>query len=108
MSLVGAVTLDEVPAFPDLEQILSILPDTLELEARGSIVPIEGSGPAFLVDRMQAAGIPLPRRVVPDVLEALGREALPGLPAEALSLQLPAGLDDVEVSGDVVLVRSGG
>ena len=52
VSLIGAVALDQVPAFPDLGQIVSILPDTLELEARGSIIPLEGSGAAFLVDRI--------------------------------------------------------
>ena len=108
LTLLGDVVIDEVPAFPDLGGVLSVLPDTLGLEARGLLIPLAGPGAAFVIERMSASGIPLPRRVVPSILGAMGREEVEGLPADAIQVPLPSGVTSASVEGDVLTLRSGG
>ncbi len=106
VTLLGAVALADVPSFPDLGEVMAILPDTLRLEATGSLIPLDGPGAAFLVDRLEAGGIPLPRRVIPGILETFGREDRPGLPREAIQLSLPDGIAAAYVQGDRLVLRA--
>ena len=105
-TLLGSVALADVPSFPDLGDVMAILPDTLQLEARGSLIPLDGQGAAFLVDRLEAGGIPLPRRLIPGVLGAFGREDRPGLPREAIQLSLPEGIGAAYIEGDLLVLRA--
>lgn len=108
ITLLGDVAVGDVPSFPDLGDVMAILPDTMALEARGTIIPFAEGNAAFLVDRLEAAGLPLPRRVVPGILSAFGREDLDGLPEDAIQVSLPAGIEMASVRGDLLVLRTGG
>ena len=107
ITLLGQVAIEDVPSFPDLGDVMAILPDTLALEARGTLIPLDDTNAAFLVDRLQAAGLPLPRRLVPGVLSAFGRQDLDGLPNDAIQVSLPSGIGAASVQGDLLVLRTG-
>jgi len=81
---------EEIPSLPDLGRIVGILPDTVSVVVGGALIPFGDRGSALVVERMLAQGVPIPRRLLADVLEALGREAAPGLPAEAILVPVPS------------------
>jgi hypothetical protein len=63
--------LADLPAFPELSGIMEVLPDTVPLELRGRLEAFEG-GTALRVESIEAARIPLPRRMFPTILQASG------------------------------------
>ena len=98
------VAVDAFPDFPRLDDIIGLLPDTILLEIRGSLVPLDQGHMALLVDRVQAAKIPLPRRLVAEVLRAFGRSRSTSLPDDALEVPLPDGLRSVFVQRDSLVM----
>jgi len=101
------VVVADVPPVPELERIVGILPDTLPVSLEASLMPFGEEGAALVVHGMSAGGIPLPRRLVPRVLAALGRKDRPGLPPEAISVPLPEGLRSAYILSDsLVLVAA--
>jgi hypothetical protein len=110
----GKVTLSArvaIAAFPDLpamDEIAGLLPDTVDIRLRGALVPFGPAMSAFYVERVDAERIPLPSRIIPGILNALGRRAAEGLPPEAMAIPLPAGLDRAFVEGDrLILLKDG-
>lgn len=103
------VAVSSFPRLPRLDQVVGLLPDTLLMEMRGSLVPLDQTHLALVVDRVQAARIPIPARMVGAVLDGLrGDRGGPGLPEDALPVPLPDGLESVYVEGDsLVLVSEG-
>lgn len=96
-------------AFPDLpavDEIVGLLPDTVDIRLRGSVVPFGAGMSAFHVERVEAERIPLPSRIIPGILEALGRRQRDGLPAEAMAIPLPSGLDRAFVEGDRLVLQA--
>ena len=57
-----------------------------------------------MVEGIEVAGLPLPRRMVPAVLERLGREDEEGLPADALAVPLPPAVEAAYVRGDSLVL----
>lgn len=107
--LSARVALDQVPQFPDLRELEAILSDTVPFTAEGTLIPSRGTGAAFLVDRLQIGRVPLPRRVIPSVLNSLGRQDEAGLPNEAIEVPLPPGaLAAYLRDGHLVLTGTGG
>jgi hypothetical protein len=104
VQLEARVALDAFPELPDLGPILGILPDTLAVELEGSLLPFGDGKAAFLVQGLEASGVPLPRRLVPEILQAMGREDLPGLPPEALTISLPSGLSSAYILTDSLIL----
>jgi hypothetical protein len=98
--------LSDLPAFPELSGIMEVLPDTVPLELRGRLEAFEG-GTALRVESIEAARIPLPRRMFPTILQALGRRDQVGLPPEAVELPLPRGVRSVHIPGDRLVLRGG-
>jgi len=98
--------LADLPAFPELSGIMEVLPDTVPLELRGRLERFEG-GTALRVESIEAARIPLPRRMFPAVLQALGRRDQVGLSPEAVKLPLPRGVNSVHIPGDRLVLRAG-
>jgi len=88
-----------LPSLPELEGVMEILPDTVPLELRGRIQEFPG-GTSMKVESIEAARIPLPRRMYPSILEALGRRDRPGLPPEAVEVPLPRGVQGLYIPGD--------
>ncbi len=102
--LSARVAVDAFPKLPRLDQIVGLLPDTVLVETRGSLVPIDQGNLALLVDRLQIAKIPLPSRMVPDVLNGLGRQGPASLPADGLAVPMPDGLESVFVLRDSLVL----
>ena len=98
------VAVDMFPDLPRLDEIIGLLPDTIPLEIRGSLVPLDQRHMALLVDRVQAARVPLPMRLVTEVLRAFGRSQPANLPDDALEIPLPDGLRSVFVQRDSLVM----
>jgi hypothetical protein len=98
---------ERLPGVAELGEIAALLPDTTNLDVRGTILPGGEGHVAFAVDGVSAQRIPLPKRIVPSLLTALGREDKPGLPADAIDVPLPKGVRAAYVRGDslVLLAR---
>jgi hypothetical protein len=98
------VALDAFPDLPDLGPILGILPDTLQVRLEGSLLPFGVRKAAFLVHHVEASRVPLPRRLIPEILRAMGREEHPGLPPEAITVSLPSGLGSAYILTDSLIL----
>jgi hypothetical protein len=93
----------------DIVETIGVLPDTVGLVTRGSLIPFGASGSAFVVDRIELGRVPLPRRVVPSVLSALRQDEPQGLPEHAIYVPLPRGFGTAYVEDDrLVITASGG
>lgn len=98
------VAVAQVPRLPDLDEVVGLLPDTVTLAMRGSLTPLDGKGAALVVEEITAARIPLPRRMIPDILNALGRTDRPGLPPDAMAVPLPEGLRSAYILRDSLIL----
>lgn len=98
------IALDAFPELPDLGPFLGILPDTLDVAIQATIMPFGEGRAALLVKKVEAMRIPLPGRLVPEILEAMGREDHPGLPPEGLLIPLPSGLGTAYISSDSLIL----
>jgi len=108
-TLTALVALNRLPRFPDLREFDALLSDTVSFVAEGTLIPSRGSGAAFLVDRLRIGRVPLPRRVVPSVLNALGRIDQDGLPGDAIEVPLPVGAQSAYLRDDhLVITGTGG
>jgi hypothetical protein len=94
-------------AFPDLPalgQVIGMLPDTVAIRVEGRLSSYGKESLAFFVSQVEAGRIPLPDRLIPQVLGALGRQDRKGLPANAIHIPLPGGLDSVYVARDSLVL----
>lgn len=107
LELSGRLVMADVPTLPDLGGTLGALPDTVDVAVVGTLIPFDGQGSAFLVDRIRLARIPLPRPTAPRVIASLDRARPPGLPENALYVRLPAGLRSAYVEEDRLVVVAG-
>ncbi len=100
----------ELAAIPDLSaagDLVGLLPDTVNMRLRGTLLPFSEGWTAFQVERVEAERFPLPSRLVPGILTALGRRDREGLPARALAIPLPDGLERVYVDeGRLILLAA--
>lgn len=102
---VGArVAVESFPSLPRLDPIIGFLPDTLLIEMQGSLVPVDRRFLALVVERLSAAKIPIPGRMVADVLQGLGRDGPPGLPEDALQVPRPDGIESIFVLKDSLVM----
>jgi hypothetical protein len=104
LALAAQVATAAFPKMPRLDGVIGMLPDTVPVTMDGELVRFGKESLAFRVEHMEAARIPLPDRMIPGVLSALGRTHKDGLPANALHLPLPSGLDSVNVEGDSLVL----
>jgi len=74
------------------------------IEMRGSLVPLDQGNLALVVERIRAAKIPIPSRMIADVLDGLGREGPASLPDDALQIPKPDGLEAVFVQRDSLIL----
>lgn len=102
--LSARVAVAAFPRLPKLDQVVGILPDTVRVELRGALVPHDQRNLAFLVDRISAARVPIPARMVADVLEGFGRGGRSGLGPDALPVPLPDGIRSVHVQRDSLVL----
>ena len=98
-----------VASFPDataLGEALGFLPDTVDVQMRGALRPFGPNLSALYIDRVEASRIPLPGRLVPGILTALGRHDRDGLPDDALAIALPQGIGSAFVEADHLVLLS--
>lgn len=100
VTLEGSVATARFGEIAELREILSFLPDTASLRAVGSFVPLDSGHVGLEIHELGAAGIPVPRRLIPNVLGKFRRGDVPGLGSNALAVPLPPGVRSVYVSGD--------
>ena len=98
----------DFPSLPDLGPIAGMLPDVVRLELSGSVMGFGEGDAALVVQGIDIGGIPLPRTLIPEILNALGRTDQAGLPREAVAVDLPDGVESAHVADDrLVLVADG-
>jgi hypothetical protein len=102
--LTARVAVRAFPRFPRLEEIMGLLPDTVLIAMDGTLVALDQSFMSLMVDRVEAGRIPLPRRLVSDILTGLGREGPESLPEDALAVPVPDGVGAVYVQGDSLVL----
>jgi hypothetical protein len=103
--LSARVATSALPDLPALNEVVGLLPDTVGIVMHGALLPFRPNFAALQVEGVEASRIPLPGRMIPPILAALGRSPLEGLPPHALAVPLPTGLSRVFVDRDrLVLV----
>lgn len=104
--LSAQVVLAAFPRLPDLGPILGILPDTLNVKLQASLMPFGQEESALLIHNLEASRIPIPRRLIPEILRAMGRVERPGLPPEGMAVPLPTGLGAAYILTDSLIISS--
>jgi hypothetical protein len=104
LALSARVATQSFPDLPALDQAVGVFPDTVSLRMEGELAPFGKESLIFRVRHIEAGPIPLPGRLIPRVLTALGRRHRDGLPWDALHLQLPSGLSSVYVLEDSLVL----
>lgn len=102
--LTARVAVQAFPRLPRLDEIVGLLPDTVLIALDGTLVALDQSYLSLMVDRVEAARIPLPRRMVSEVLTGFGREGPASLPKDALAVPVPDGVGSVYVQGDSLVL----
>ncbi|HSG47942.1 MAG TPA: hypothetical protein VLA43_09040 [Longimicrobiales bacterium] len=106
--LTARVAIRAFPNLPALDEVIGLLPDTVLIEMRGAILPFGPHLAALHVERVEASRIPLPGRMVPGILAALGRTDREGLPSDAMLVPLPEGIRAAYVEDNhLILVAEG-
>ena len=95
--LSGTVATSELPSHPDLDRVRILLPDSSRLKITGRVAPLPSGRVALQIDRVEFAGIPVPERYYPTVLDRFGRRDEPGLAPSALALPLPEGVGSARI-----------
>lgn len=98
--ILAQVPTERFPRVEELGEVMGFLPDTTEVAVTGQLIPLGRGRVGLAVDEVTAARIPLPRGLVPTMLQRLGRKDEPGLPPDAIALPLPAGAAGAYVRGD--------
>ena len=104
----GRLPVDRLPRVAELDEVLALMPDTTSFEITTQLILLDSGRAALAVDGLEAARIPLPKRLAPALLRRLGRADEPGLPADAFAFRLPPGAAAAYVRGDslVLLARA--
>lgn len=106
MLLRARVAVASFPDVPALGEVIGLLPDTVDVLMRGALRPFGPNLSALYVDRVEASRVPLPGRMVPGILAALGRSDRNGLPSDALAIELPRGITSAFVESDHLVLLS--
>jgi len=103
--LAATIPTDALPSHPDLDRVRGLLPDSARVEVAGSIRSLGGGEAALDVRQVEFAGIPIPDRYYPPMLERFGRREAAGLRPSEMAVPLPAGISDVRVEdGHLLLI----
>lgn len=103
----GDVAVASFPGLPDLGGVIGFLPDTIRVEVEGTLSPLNEHRSALVVHQVRAIGIPLPDRMIAEILVAFGRQAIADLPPDAMPVPLPDGIESAYILRDsLVLVHN--
>jgi hypothetical protein len=98
------VPVNQLPNVKGLGDVASFLPDTADIELSGTLLPLPGNRIALGVDAVQAAGIPLPERMINEALQRVGRRDETGLPKDAIAVTLPQGVHSAYIRNDSLIL----
>jgi hypothetical protein len=104
--LTGRVPTDRLPSNADLEKIRLLLPDTAKLVVRGTLQPRASGEAALQLQAVEFAGVPIPPRYYPVILERLGRQEEAGLDPAAVGVHLPPGVAGARLSGGYLVLTT--
>lgn len=102
--LSARVAVEAFPELPALDQVVGLLPDTVTILMEGTLGAWGRENLALTVHRMEASRIPLPDRMIPEVLRALGRRDREGLGPQSMVIPLPEGLASAHVQRDSLVL----
>lgn len=97
LTISALIPTDGIPSHPDLERVRAFLPDTARVEVEGGVRMIATGRAALAVRQVEFAGVPIPERYYPPMLDQLGRGDAPGLTPVEMPLPLPSGVSQVRV-----------
>jgi len=107
IALRARVAVETFPAMPDLDAVLGFFPDTLAVSFEGTFAPLDDERwGALAVHGIYAGIIPLPDRMIPEILQAIGREHVDGLADNALAIPLPDGIESAYIVQDSLVLVS--
>jgi hypothetical protein len=95
---------ERIPRLEDLRELAVLLPDTTDVTLTARLLPLGEGRAALAIEGIQVARVPIPRRLLPAVLDRLGRRAEPGLPADAVAVPLPPGVASAYLRGDSLIL----
>lgn len=98
------VPVDKLPDVKGLGAASAFLPDTTEISLSGTLIPLQNGRTALGVDGVSAARIPLPPRMINDGLRRVGRKNEPGLPRDAIAVNLPDGVKAAYIRNDSLIL----
>lgn len=102
------VATDRIAGVSESAELLALLPDTTTITVTGQLIPVDGRRVALAVDDISAARVPLPRRLIPQLLDRLGRPPGASVQPDAWALPLPRGATDAFVRGDSLFLLTRG
>ena len=100
----GTIATSELPSHPELDRVRVLLPDSSRVEIAGVLQPLPSGRIALEIGVVTFAGIPIPARYYPDVLQRFGRTDEPGLAPTAIAVTLPAGVGGARVEGGYLVL----
>lgn len=100
----GTIATSELPSHPDLDRVRILLPDSSEVDVAGRVGALPSGRASLDIERVEFAGIPIPERYYPDVLERFGRRDEAGLGPNALAIPLPPGVRSVRAEGGYLIL----
>ena len=104
VTLSARVAIRAFAELPALNPVIGLLPDTVPVRLEGVLRQFAEQSLVFRVDQLEAVDIPLPERLIPEVLSALGHTERGGLPGNTLRVPLPAGIGSVYVECDSLVL----
>lgn len=104
MMVAAIIPTDRIPSHPDLDRVRSLLPDSARVEVTGNVRGLGAGRAALAVRQVEFAGIPIPERYYPPMLERLGRSDEPELASAEMALPLPPGVSEVRVEDGYLLL----
>lgn len=102
--LIGNVATDSLPSHPELNAVRPFLPERAPIEVRGHMRPLAEGRAAFEISAVEFAGLPIPQRYYPDVLQRVGRRDEPGLATNAVAIRMPPGVGGIRIEGGYLIL----
>lgn len=100
----GTIATSELPSHPDLDRVRVLLPDSSQVDVMGRVGALPSGRASLDIERVEFAGIPIPERYYPEVLERFGRRHEEGLGPNALAIPLPEGVGAVRAEGGYLVL----
>jgi hypothetical protein len=100
----GTIATSELPSHPELDRVRVLLPDSSRVLISGALEPLPSGRMAMQIGEVTFAGIPIPARYYPDVLQRFGREDEPGLAPTGIAVTLPEGVGGARVEGGYLIL----